>query len=250
MKKIAGFMAIILWAVAIYQGIGVLSNKGEAGVIQAFHSMHMGEEYSVITSQGRFAGDYLTVEEQKVLLITLADGLGIVDNYNMTENNNGYGREIKLFLDGKQADTTLTFITTERPEGTSNVYNIEQYLKMQIQIKNSIESAFYYKDKVNLLMERYGQGIETNVFVEGIYAGNLSTEQKDVIALELLEKLDGEIVAEHRQDTYVIYAYTPMMKEYKTVGKDKINLTIAVIYNEEKNTTSFLLATPLLNLDF
>lgn len=250
MKKIAVFMAIILWAVAIYQGIEVLNSEGEEEVIQAFHSMQMGEESSVVTSQGRYAGDYLTVEEQKLLLKTLADGLGIVDNYDLTENNNEYGRELKLFMDGKQADTTLTFITTEQPEGESNVYNVVQYLKTEIQIENSIESAFYYKDMVSLLMERYGQEIETSILVNGVYSGELSTEQKDIIVTELIEQLDAEVVAEHRQDTYVIYAYTSMMKEYKKVGEDKINLTIAVSYDEEKDSTSFILATPVLNEDF
>ena len=48
----------------------------------------------------------------------------------------------------------------------------------------------------------------------------------------------------------MIYAYTSMMKEYKKVGEDKINLTIAVSYNEEKDETTFILATPVLNQDF
>ena len=250
MKKIAGCMAVILWAVAIYQGIESLNIKGETEVIQAFHSMQMGEEASVVTSQGKYAGDYLTVEEQKVLLKTFANGLGIVDNYNLEENMSEYGREIKLLLNGKQADTILTFITIEQPEGIGDVYHVEQYLKTEIHIRNSIESAFYYKDKVSILMERYGKEIETGILVNGIYSGELSTEQKDTIVAELLERLDGEIVAEHRQDTYVIYAYTSMMKEYKKVGEDKINLTIAVSYDEEKNITTFMLATPVLNGDF
>ena len=250
MKKIAGFMAIILWAVAIYQGIEAINTKGEEEVIQAFYSMQMGEEYSLVTSQGKYAGDYLTVEEQKVLLKTFADGLGIVDNYEIKENNSPYGRELKLFMDGKQADTTLTFVTMEQPENESNVYHVEQYLKTEIQIKNSIESAFYYKEKVSVLMDRYGESAETSILVTGAYSGQLRTEQKDMIVGELLEGLDAEIVAEHRQETYVIYAYTSMMKEYKKVGEDKINLTIAVSYNEEKDETTFILATPVLNQDF
>ena len=68
--------------------------------------------------------------------------------------------------------------------------------------------------------------------------------------MELLEKLEAEIVAEHREDSYVVYAYTPLIEEYKTVGKDKINLTVAIIYNEETDVTEMLLATPLLNQDF
>ena len=74
-------------------------------------------------------------------------------------------------------------------------------------------------------------------------------EQKDVITMELLEQLNAQIVAEHRQDIYVVYAYTSKIKEYKKVGKDKVNLTIAISYDEQKNTTNIMLATPLLNQD-
>ena len=99
-------------------------------------------------------------------------------------------------------------------------------------------------------MERYSEAPQTNINIDGQYTGKLGTEQKDAITMELLEKLEAKIVAEHREDSYVVYAYTPLIEEYKTVGKDKINLTIAIIYNEEENVTEVLLATPLLNQDF
>lgn len=249
MKKIAVVVALVLWVAAIYQGIEVIGGEKEGEVIEAFHNMSMGKENSTITSYGKYAGDYLTVDEQKVLLITLADGLGIVDNYEIIEENNEYGRELSLFMNGKQADTKLTFITTESPEGESNVYNVSQYLKTEIQIENSLESAFYYKDMVSLLMERYAREAQTTIHVNGVYSGELSMEQKDVITMELLEQLNAQIVAEHRQDIYVVYAYTSKIKEYKKVGKDKVNLTIAISYDEQKNTTNIMLATPLLNQD-
>lgn len=250
MKKIIAVFALVLWTVAIYQGIEVIGGEREGEVIQAFHNMSMGKEESTITSYGTYDGDYLTVEEQKVLLTTLADGLGIVDNYEITEENNEHGRELSLFLDGTQADTQITFITTENVQGESNVYQVNQYLKTEIQIDNSLESAFYYKDMVTLLMDRYAQDAQTTIHVNGEYSGELSTEQKDVITMELLEQLDAKIVAEHRQDTYVVYAYTSKIEEYKKVGKDKVNLTIAISYNEQENCTNIMLATPLLNQDF
>lgn len=249
MKKIIAVFAVILWAVAIIQGIGMFTEEKEDEVILAFHSMSMAEENSVINSYGQYKGDYLTVEEQKILLKNMAEALGIVDNYTLEETKDQYGRKVTLFMDGKAADTKMEFITSEKEEN-ENAVQVEQYLKTELQIEDSIESAFYYEDTVKMLMERYSEAPQTSINIDGQYAGKLGTEQKDAITMELLEKLEAKIVAEHREDSYVVYAYTPLIEEYKTVGKDKINLTIAIIYNEEENVTEVLLATPLLNQDF
>lgn len=249
MKKIAAVFAVVLWAVAIIQGIEMLGGENEKEVIQAFYSMSMAEENSIINSYGKYKGDYLTVEEQKILLKNMAEALGIVDNYTLEESKDQYGRKVTLRMDGKEADTKLEFITNEK-EADKNAVEIEQYLKTELQIQNSIESAFYYDDTIKMLMERYSDTSQTSININGQYAGKLGTEQKDAITTELLKKLDAEIAAEHREDSYVVYAYTPFIEEYKTVGKDKINLTIAIIYNEELDMTEVLLATPLLNQDF
>ena len=130
------------------------------------------------------------------------------------------------------------------------MYEVSQYVKVDIVIEDSLESAFYYEDQVSLLMNRYAQNPQTFIRVQGNYAGQLSIEEKDVIVMELLDSLNADIVAEHRQDTYVVYAYTSKIDGYKEVGKDKVNLTIAVSYDESQDSTQMILATPLLNEDF
>lgn len=249
MKKMLTAVAIILWAVAILKGVKTYTGEETEQVIQAFHSMRMGQEESKVSSYGAYTGDYLTVEEQRELLKTIAAGLGIVDNYSITEENGTYGRKIILSLDGVRADTDIAFYTTEA-QMQENVYQVNQYIKAEIVIEDSLESAFYYEDKIALLMNRYVDNPQNSIRVQGNYTGELSMEEKDVIVMELLQSLKADIVAEHRQDTYVVYAYTPKLTEYKEVGKDKVNLTIAVSYNEEQDTTEMILATPLLNEDF
>ena len=250
MKKIMTVLALVLWIAAIIQGIDMLGGNKEAEVIQAFNSISMMQENSKVQSYGKYNGDYLTVEEQKLLLKTMAEALGIVDNYTLEENSDQYGRNVTLFLDGVKADTKIEFITEEKDEAQSHSMEVAQYLKTELQIENSIESAFYYEDTVQMLMSRYSDTPQTVININGRYQGKLGTEQKDIIAMELLEKLKAEVVVEHREDTYVVYAYTPLIEEYKKVGKDKINLTIAIVYNEEADVTEVFLATPLMNEDF
>lgn len=250
MKKLITALAVVLWIGAIVQGIGILGGKKEAEVIQAFHSMSMMQENSKVQSYGRYYGDYLTVEEQKFLLKTMAEALGIVDNYTLEESNDQYGRKVTLFLDGAKADTLLQFITEEKEAEEGSAMEVKQFLKVELQIENSIESAFYYEDAVKTLMNRYSNAPQAVININGQYQGKFTTEQKDALSMELLERLKADVVVEHRENEYVVYAYTPLIEEYKKVGKDKINLTIAIVYNEQADVTEVFLATPLLNEDF
>ena len=155
MKKIVAVAAVILWAVAIIQGIGMFDGSKEEEVILAFHSM------SIIHSYGKYKGDYLTVEEQKILLKNMADALGIVDNFTLEESRDQYGRKVTLLMDGKEADTKLEFITNEK-EADGNAFQVDQYLKAELQIQNSIESAFYYDDTIKMLMVSIQESLVQN----------------------------------------------------------------------------------------
>ena len=56
MKKVISVLALVLWCVAIIQGIDALGGEKEAEVIQAFNSMSMTRENSKIQSYGKYNG--------------------------------------------------------------------------------------------------------------------------------------------------------------------------------------------------
>ena len=83
---------------------------------------------------------------------------------------------------------------------------------------------------------------------EGNYEGNLSTGEKKQIASLLVEDLQGEIALEYDEgDLYTIYAYTGLLNEYIVSIGRKVNIQIAISYNELTNKTRVTLATPILN---
>jgi hypothetical protein len=49
---------------------------------------------------------------------------------------------------------------------------------------------------------------------------------------------------------YVIYGYSKYISEYKKIGNQKINVSLAMNYNEEEQSTYIYLSTPLINEDY
>ena len=50
-----------------------------------------------------------------------------------------------------------------------------------------------------------------------------------------------------KEDLFTVYAYSGLIEEYITVAGSKVNMQIAMSYDEKKDITFVYLATPFLN---
>jgi hypothetical protein len=76
----------------------------------------------------------------------------------------------------------------------------------------------------------------------------MTTDQKKEISEMLVRELQGEIAIEYDEgDLFTVYGYTGMLNEYVTSAGNKINIQIAITYNELTNKTTVTLATPVMN---
>ena len=67
----------------------------------------------------------------------------------------------------------------------------------------------------------------------------------------ILDRLDAKVVAENRDsDIFTIYAYSKGAGSYITIGGSKINMNIAIGYDEEQDRTKVYLASPVNSLDY
>lgn len=87
--------------------------------------------------------------------------------------------------------------------------------------------------------------------LEGSIAGALNSNEKNELADNILKRLDAQIVAENRDsDIFTIYAYSKGVGSYITIGDSKINMNIAIGYDEEQNRTEVYLSSPVNSLDY
>ena len=103
--------------------------------------------------------------------------------------------------------------------------------------------------KINCHISRVGDG--DYLEFEGRLPGELSREEQRFLAEALLERMGAKQVAGVDEDAlYTVYAYAKGAGETKTLPEGKVNLNLAVTYDEGKDETVFYLGCPILVSDW
>lgn len=259
MKK-AMYAVIVLWAVltAVY-----MTNMGRAkkvSISTAFTDSADGEEWceldTYIEGYGKFGVCYLTQEEKEGLVENIASALGITSSYGLATV---YEEEVNTTVLSKESvngSVTIKAITQEqqRTENTAEPAVTEpqaQYVYVNITVYNNIDCAVSYRELVEGMFDAMGIHGNVNMNLVGSLEGALNSTEKNELADGLLDKLGAKVVAENRDsDIFTIYAYSKGAGSYITIGGNKINMNIAIGYDEEQDRTKVYLASPINSLDY
>lgn len=95
---------------------------------------------------------------------------------------------------------------------------------------------------------------EGNRCLESRLAGRMDTEEMAKLAERLFRTMGGACVldseAEGDENYYVAYGYTSGISETKKINGKRINLNVAMSYDEKQDCTCVVMGTPLVNSDF
>lgn len=94
---------------------------------------------------------------------------------------------------------------------------------------------------------------EGNKCVQAFKTGRLSTEEMADTAKALFQTMGGSVVMDHVESGdsgyYVAYGYTTGLDTCKKVNGHRVNMNVAIQYNETKGRTCVTMGTPLINSD-
>ena len=244
--KRAMYAVIVLWAVltAVY-----MTNMGRArkvSISTAFTDSVEGEEWceldTYIEGYGKFGVCYLTQEEKERLVENIASALGITSSYGLATVCGDEVNTTVLSKESVNGSVTIKAITQE-PQ--------TQYVYVNITVYNNIDCAVTYRELVEGMFDAMGIQGNVNMNLVGSLEGALNSTEKNELADGLLDRLGARIVAENRDnDIFTIYAYSKGAGSYITIGGNKINMNIAIGYDEEQDRTKVYLASPINSLDY
>ena len=81
--------------------------------------------------------------------------------------------------------------------------------------------------------------------------GRMRLLEMELEAGDLLTFYDGEMVKSLQgEDFYCFYGYTDRIDNYVVTDNERVNLNLVITYDEEKDVTHVIWATPFLNEDF
>ena len=89
---------------------------------------------------------------------------------------------------------------------------------------------------------------DTQLLHERNVSGEMSLLEKELEAGELLTAYQGEMVKSlYGENFYCFYGYTDKIKNYVIVDGEKVNLNLVITYDEVKDVTHIIWATPFYN---
>ena len=237
MKKNIVLAAILLWCIAAVNLMLNTEKRSEEKVIRAFAMGDYSESSAKLSGVGKLWNEKLGVEDSVALVTRIKDEL-MWSNVTVSSKMSGKRLEtvcarsddmgeIRVYCD---TDCTYVFID----EITENMGNV-------LKIKSRINDAFE-KNKMNS---------QISIIMNASVNGYMDYASKNIMCDALFRKIGADIVSENRDnDMFVVYGYTENISEYINILNEKVNVNLAITFDEEKNVTKIILATPINNMDF
>lgn len=244
-QKMAVVLAAVLWLIAAANVLwGHKAVSGPDKIISAFSSNAYAEMTSSVTAYGKYGTVNLTDNAKRLILEKIAEQIGI-SRYEIMDTTDDGSSVKTLSQSSVNGDVICKFITQTTGAGS------DQYLYIGITLKNTIDSTFTYEEKVKEILDSLEMTANVTVNLKGEISGKLNANAKDALSDQLLSQIDAKIIAQNRTDeVYTIYAYDKDIREYLTVGSDKVNVNVSIAYDDIKNVTNIYFSTPINNEDY
>ena len=109
---------------------------------------------------------------------------------------------------------------------------------------NSLTESF------NDLLKPYGKTNVTTCLV-GTFEGNLEETQRDEVLKPLMKSLEVKEVEGYKEGNIIsIAGYSEKIKEWINYGGNRVNINVAMRYNDYENKTFLWVATPLITIGY
>lgn len=240
-----------------------------------FNEEGIDESECIIEGYYYYGSMYLSEEGSHELLGKIADGLGVVSEYEYHRERTASGYTAALLKEGADSTLLLKLITVENEE-SENLISQQQYLSINLTIEDSVESGFYYRNLIEATMKNLFKEKEKNpdyysgerhsyadnlwLSVKGKLYGAAEVERQKEIAEAVLAGIGAEKIFDNEENVgawedkdlimYSIYAYTSGIDDYVAIGSEKINVNIVFNYDEENNVTYIHAGSPIINYDY
>ncbi len=125
------------------------------------------------------------------------------------------------------------------------------YLIIDVILYDNCENIMKVKEEVEDIFKILNLDLKTNISITGSYHGKINYDEEKLIAFDIMKKMNATILEDYITDkVYSVVGYTKRINEYIYSEKQKININLALRYNEYENKTYLYLATPLITVEY
>lgn len=146
-------------------------------------------------------------------------------------------------------ENPITVITTSYLDNESNNGETSLYINL-IKVEKNL-SINGIMENINSIYKKYGKVVDNTICIIGEASGKLKTDELNKDVDKIIEKYRGKIVEEYSDENLLSYTiYTPFINKEIFSGKKRINLNLAIRYNEFEDKTYFWIGTPIITTGY
>lgn len=246
--RLGVYIALVLW---LSFGVQFLTNKiiqPKNNILEAFINTKSEISYITLEMAGLYGDGILVEEDKKELIYTIAKEIGLQLDDNLISKKDEERSELYYSKDGKNAETMIK-VYSRPSSNSSNPNEMENYVLVRLKVLTNPQSSLEFRKVLEDLFESLNiEQTFITMEVSSTFMGKLTLEEMNQIADSMIDNLRGKIIEEHRvEGLFTIYGFTGLLPEYIMDSKNKINIHVAITYNEEEDKTKVILATPIIN---
>lgn len=245
--KMTIYIIGVLWIAVIMQVVVNNRFRPQGNILDAFVSTNSEVSSFELQMTADYGTGYLSEADMNDLIVHIAGKIGLqVDEdivINRAKNSEAYYKK-----SSKNAETLIKVLSVQE-ENSTGITEIKHYLLVHLKIYKDLDSILSYRKLLENVFESLNTtNIETTMQLTANYNGKLSLSEMNTIADGMIENLQGKVAYANRQENlFTVYAYSGLLDEYVTSVGTKINIHVAINYDETTDSTNVYLGTPVIN---
>lgn len=248
--KVTLYMAAVLWLALVTQ---LVINKvffDNFEIAEAFVKANAEDMECNLEIIAQHHNEFLSEADKKDILHHIANAIGLDINSEITIKRDDGRAEYSYYKLAKKAETSLKIVSLEQEEDST--IKMKHYIMVKLNVKESIRSIEKYRKLIEKSLNDMDiEERQVTVLYEGYVPGLMSIQDKENMVTLLINDLQGKVAFDYQQsESYTVYAYTGLIDEYIETLGCKINIQIAMTYDEESEKTKIYLASPILNQEW
>ena len=246
-KNVISIALIILLSILNYVSADDMNLRNEDLIVQAFKKTEANFYQLNLNFNGKIYEKYIGTDEIKELGSDIIKELNITEVKNEVNNeSNDFGKTSQMTIYGKDSTDALvtiimySFYDKYNDRGETN-------LVIDFVQTHSYEQFKEISSKVNRLCNNQDIKAEITCCIMGTFDAKLDSDIKIKKMTEVLQIVNGNKIEGLFDDALIsISAYSPEIDTFIYTGNKKMNLNIAMSYNEYEGKTYIWIGSPII----
>lgn len=242
--RIAFVCLLGLWIIAGTRYVTEKVIYRERNLKEAFAVVSPGCTTGTVALAAKLPDAYLTEADQKQLIRFVAERIGLTVDTEPEPVEKNAQSGFCYRKEAKYADTSIKLLNVGDIQ-RGNMY----YLLVRLSLtEDKGDGVAYFRKKIGeLATELELLEVQCSIQLSGSFPQDMTLAARNHLTDRILSKLGCEVVCENREaELYTVYAYTKGLDEYIVSGNDRINVQLAMYYDEINKETVLCVASPVI----